>query len=147
MIAPKENSDFRAGMRKFAGVWALAALAVVVGLVLNSSSHAAESAPAPKLPQRVIYFGDLNSARAKDFLDFLKIHFAAVESGKLDPFEPKASEGYDVAILDYGELKLSNNRIEMPGVPVRREFARPTITIGATGALVSDRLGLKTGYL
>ncbi len=117
------------------------------GLLLTTGQAAQSSAVGGKLSQRVIYFGDLNSARAKDFLDFLRRNFAIVGSANLDPFDEKATEGYDVVILDYGELKISNNRIQMPTRAVHRGFDRPTMTLGATGALVSDRLGLKTGYL
>jgi hypothetical protein len=35
----------------------------------------------------------------------------------------------------------------MPKTVVSKQYNRPTVTIGATGALVCERLRLKTGYL
>jgi hypothetical protein len=45
------------------------------------------------------------------------------------------------------DLRMVNKRIQLPKTLVTSRFSRPTVTIGANGALVSDRLGLKTGYL
>ncbi len=100
-----------------------------------------------KIPLSVGYFGDPQSARGKDFLQFLQKHFATATAGKLTEFEPKKSELFDVVILDYDELKIVNKRIQMPSVPCDKSFRRPTMTLGATGALICDRMGLKTGYL
>ncbi len=138
----------RAYLRRVAGFWLCAGFALVAlaGLLSSSRGEAATSSP-DKLSQRVIYFGELETARGKDFLNFLRSHFENVGSGQLSAFREETTAPYDVVILDYGELKVSNNRIEMPPNPVRRGFKRPTITVGATGALISERLGLKTGYL
>jgi hypothetical protein len=35
----------------------------------------------------------------------------------------------------------------MPKTVVSKQYLRPTVTIGATGALVCQQLGLQTGYL
>ncbi len=115
--------------------------------VLLLAGFAAEPAPEAKLPQRVIYFGYLQTERAKDFVGFLERYFNTVRQAELATFREKDAETNDVVILDYGELKISNNSIQIPPITVSRGFRRPTITIGAAGALVSERLGLKTGYL
>lgn len=96
---------------------------------------------------RVAYFGRLETDRGKDFIGFLKAHFTRVGQGNLETFAEKDAAGYDVVILDYDELKVTDNRIQMPPIPFCRQYSRPTVTLGATGALVSDRLNLKTGYL
>ncbi len=104
--------------------------------------------PAPeKIELRVVYFGHPGTPRAKDFAEFLNQHFSKVGQGDLDKFRETDAADYDVTLLDYDELKVISNRIQMPKVMVSREFARPTVTIGATGALVCQRMGLKTGYL
>ncbi len=124
-------------------------LAVVFSLCPLLPARAGENAPAaePKIDLRVIYFGYLDTTRAKDFTEFLQNHFNKVGQGELEAFQEKQAEGYDVVILDYGELKIVKDRIQMPKNMVGRQFSRPTVTIGATGAMVSGRLGLKTGYL
>jgi len=133
--------------RRFWVCLSLALSIVGLGALFAVKPAEAASSSQARLSPRVIYFGDLDSARGKDFLNFLNRHFSKVGSGKLEAFRESMADGYDVVILDYGELKISNNRIQMPSKIVSREFRRPTVTIGATGALVSDRLRLKTGYL
>lgn len=100
-----------------------------------------------KLSLRVIYFGKPQSARQTDFVEFLRKHFVKVERADLAAFSEKEAEGYDVVLLDYDELKIVNNAIQMPRIPFTAKCARPIMTLGATGALVCERLRLKTGYL
>jgi len=101
----------------------------------------------PKIELRVIYFGHPQTPRAKDFVGFLEEHFSKVGQGNLDTFRESEAAGYDVTILDYDELKVVTNHIQMPKIIVSTQYNRPTVTIGATGALVCGRLGLNTGYL
>jgi hypothetical protein len=101
----------------------------------------------PKIELRVIYFGHLQTPRAKDFVGFLEEHFSKVGQGDLDTFRESEAAGYDVTILDYDELKIVTNHVQMPKIIVSRQYNRPTVTIGATGAMVCERLRLKTGYL
>ncbi len=96
---------------------------------------------------RVIYFGKPQSARQKDFVGFLRQHFVKVDRGDLAAFSEKEAEGYDVVLLDYDELRIANNAIQMPRIPFTAKCSRPIMTLGATGALVCERLRLKTGYL
>jgi hypothetical protein len=112
----------------------------------TSAAENGATTPA-KIELRVIYFGHLQSPRAKDFVQFLDQHFAKVEQGDLDAFRETDGAGYDVTILDYGELKIVNRSIQLPPNPVSRRYSGPTLTVGATGALICGRLGLKTGYL
>ncbi len=128
--------------RRLCAVWAALAVACLPAL----AAEGLETAPA-KVPLRVIYFGHPQSARAKDFMAFLEQHFTRVGQGDLDAFREPDAAGYDVTILDYDEVKVVGDHIEWPKKIVSKQYSHPTVTIGATGALVCDRLGLKTGYL
>lgn len=114
---------------------------------LAAPAAAGADAAAPKLELRVIYFGHPQSSRAKDFVGFLEEHFSKVGQGDLDTFRESEAASYDVTILDYDELKIVTNHIQMPKIIVSKQYNRPTVTIGATGAMVCERLRLKTGYL
>ena len=94
-----------------------------------------------------MYFGRLNTERAKDFVQFLQGHFAKVGSGEIGSFQEAQVKDYDVVLMDYDELKLVDNHIQMPPNPFARSYSRPTVMIGATAALMSRNMGLKTGYL
>lgn len=113
------------------------------------TAHATEPLPSAqgKTSLAVLYVGYPQTSREKDFVDFLEKHFVKVGRGNLDAFRESDVDGYDAVILDYGELKIVKNAIQCPKVPFGDRYSRPTVTIGATGALVCDRLKLKTGYL
>lgn len=123
------------------------ALAASVFCCLGMSAAEGTPTAPPKLGFRVIYYGHPQSTRAKDFVGFLEKHFAKVGQGDLDAFSEPDGAAYDVTILDYGELKLVSNHLQLPKKLVSKQYSRPTVTIGATGALVCGRMGLKTGYL
>jgi hypothetical protein len=129
------------------GTGLCAGLAFMAFSWLTASAAEPSLAAHPKIALRVIYFGHPQTPRAKDFVELLEQHFAKVGQGDLDTFGESDAAGYDVTILDYDELKVVNDRIESPKKIVSRQYPHPTITIGATGALVCDRLRLKTGYL
>ena len=138
------SNGFSAALGRYLGFFAALAL---VTFACSSSFAADAAASSPKIALRVIYFGHPQSARAKDFVGLLQQHFTKVGQGDLDTFRESDAAGYAVTILDYDELKVVKNRIEMPKKIVSRQFAHPTITIGATGALICQQLGLKRGYL
>jgi hypothetical protein len=113
------------------------------------TTHAGEGAATVpgKSALRVAYFGPAQTPREKDFVELLEKHFAKVARGELNSFREADATGQDVVILDYGELKIVNNAIQCPKIPFGERYARPTLTVGATGALVCDMLRLRTGYL
>jgi cephalosporin-C deacetylase len=107
-----------------------------------------EAPPASdRIKLRVFYAGQPGSERQKDFVEFLKKHFTTVSEGDLTNFRDGDPTAHQVFILDYDELRVVSNRIQMPPIRLDKSFSRPTITVGATGAMVCDRLRLKTGYL
>ena len=122
-------------------------LSVEAFFVLATSAAGGMDSAFPKIDLRVIYFGHPQSPRARDFVEFLEKHFSKVGQGDLDTFRESEAAGYDVTNLDYDEVKIVTNYIQMPKAIVSKQYHRPTVTIGATGALVCERLGLKTGYL
>ncbi len=100
-----------------------------------------------KVNLRVLYVGEPDTDREKDFVGFLEKHFAKVGKADLEKVEPKDAEGFDVVIVDYSGLTIKGNAIVTPRIPFGRGYSSPVLTIGAAGALVCDSLGLKTGYL
>ncbi len=135
--------------RRFLACSAGLTLALITSVCGTFTTHSAEAAKTPdgKLALRIIYFGQPNSARQKDFVSFLGKHFDKVSAGDLNAFAPKDAAGYDVVLLDYDEVKVVGNTIQMPKTPLLENYSRPTLTLGATGALMCDRWRLKTGYL
>jgi len=134
-----------AALTRWIGFYLILAAGAV--FVPSTSFAGGVDTASPKIDLRVIYYGHPQSLRARDFVGFLDQHFSKVGQGDLDTFRESEAAGYDVTILDYDEVKVVTNYIQMPKIIVSKQYRRPTVTIGATGALVCGRLGLKTGYL
>jgi hypothetical protein len=122
-------------------------LTLLAGISCWAGCERAEGAEAVKINLSVAYYGQLQSARGKDFVSFLNQHFTKVNQCELISFNPKEAAACDVALLDYDELKIVTNHIQMPPIPFDSSYSRPMMTLGATGAMVCQRLRLKTGYL
>jgi hypothetical protein len=102
--------------------------------------------PSKKMGLRILYAGNLGSPRERDFVDFLSKYFTEVRTVVLLKFTGKNAPGFDVAILDYDDVfqaEIDNVFI----ANLSKDYSRPTLTIGVTGANICSRLKLKTGYL
>jgi hypothetical protein len=95
-----------------------------------------------KIDLRILYVGHPDSSREKDFVNFLTKQFKAVETADLKDFNEGQTDGFDVTILDY-----DGDGFKSPRPNISRNFSRPMVTVGVTGALMSSRWNLKTGYL
>ncbi len=95
-----------------------------------------------KIGLRILYVGHPDSAREKDFVNFLTKQFKAVETADLKDFNEGQTDGFDVTILDY-----DGDGFKSPRPNISRNFSRSMVTVGVTGALMSSRWNLKTGYL
>lgn len=91
---------------------------------------------------RILYAGHPGSPREKDFVGFLRAHFAVVETGDLAAFNGSQSDGFDVTLLDYDGDGFKAPRPRLP-----EGFSRPILTIGVPGGLMCSQWRLKTGYL
>jgi hypothetical protein len=134
-------------MRDKSWVAALAALAL-----FSPSVPAAE-----KLDIRVLYAGNPGSARAKDFVSFLRQHFAEVRETNYEKFQPAEANGSDVVIFDWtsiyprdkdGKVEKKFTGMHSPKTPrLSADFARPAILIGAAGGQLAGTLKLKIDWL
>lgn len=95
-----------------------------------------------KFNLRILYVGHPDSAREKDFVNFLTKQFKAVETADLKDFNEGQTDGFDVTILDY-----DGDGFKSPRPNISRNFSRPMFTVGVAGALMCSRWRLKTGYL
>ena len=100
-----------------------------------------------KKPQRLLYIGLLDTDRGGEVLDFLRNHFAQVDSADYMGFIETAyvddrARGYDVTVIDHDGTDTG-----APVPMIRPSFAQPTLTMGVPGADICSRLRLKTGYL
>ena len=130
------------------------ALALAALALLHPAAPAAE-----KADLKVLYAGNVDSPRGRDFTSFLKGRFAKVTPVELAKFRETDAQGHDVILFDWTSIyardkdgKVTNDKntpgIAMPPVPrLSREFDRPTILIGAAGGQAAGALNLKINWL
>jgi hypothetical protein len=123
-------------------LYRLAALAVAVAVTCVSGMARAE--PAEKISLSVLYMGEPESARAKDFAQFLGEHFTKVEVMDTAKFAPAQTAGYDVVILDYDPASKDLGRVSKLKLPA--DYSKPTVLEGFCGARMGSSLGLRLGF-
>jgi hypothetical protein len=130
------------------------AVAVAALALLGPAAHAAE-----KANLKVLYAGNVDSPRAKDFTSFLEKYFAKVTVVDLGKFREGDAKEHDVILFDWTSIyprdkdgKIARDKegpgLSMPPAPrLSRDFDRPTILIGAAGGQVAGTLQLKIDWL
>ncbi len=130
------------------------AVVVAALALLGPAAGAAE-----KANLSVLYAGNVDSPRARDFTSFLGQHFVKVTAVDLGKLRDADARGHDVVILDWTSIyprdkdgKLAEGdqapAVSMPPtVQLSRDFDRPTILIGAAGGQFSQGRDLKINWL
>jgi len=93
-----------------------------------------QTGTAEKIDLRILYVGQPDTERTKDFIEFLSKNFEKVGNIDKKTFNEHKTDEFDVIVID--EI-----------INISREYLRATVTIGGAGTRVGDRLSLKTGYL
>ena len=113
--------------------------------------------PAEKIALNVLYAGNPESARTKDFSAFLEKQFAKVTAVNLANLREADTKDHDVVIIDWTSIysrdksgKIDNAAGQMsmpPALHLSADYARPTVLIGAAGGQVAGTRGLKINWL
>jgi hypothetical protein len=103
----------------------------------------AAEAPA-RQPLRVLYVGNADSDRAREFAGFFRKHFAAVEVADRAGFDPARARGADVVVLDWSQ---QDPRTKPPKSPLgaRRAWRKPTVLLGSAGHLLAGAWEVRGG--
>jgi len=120
---------------KFAAAGAAMVLMCVCGI--------APAAPAEKLALKILYMGQPDTARAKDFVKFLEEHFTQVAVMDVAKFDPSQTSAYDVVILDSdpGSKAFAKLAKQLPA-----NYSKPTVLQGPFGAHLASALDLRLGF-
>jgi hypothetical protein len=105
-------------------------------------ANEAKDERAGKQALRILFAGHPGSAQEKEFAQFLSKHFAHVATTDLKGYREDQSDDFDVTILAY-----DGDGFKSPRPSLSRDFSRPLLTVGVTGAFICGNLGLKTNYL
>jgi hypothetical protein len=104
----------------------------------NTSEQVVQDESPEKINLRILYVGAPlqigDSNRRDDFKEFLSKNFKEVVAIDKKVFNEDKTAEFDVILLDQI-------------IRIKREYLRPTVTIGVAGTKIGDYLDLKTGYL
>lgn len=103
---------------------------------------------ADKSPLRILYAGNVGTPREKDFVDFLRAEFIAVQTVALTAFSPRDSDRFDVTIFDWARIQDPHaTGLNIPQVNIDRDFKRAALLVGGIGGRIGGNLGLKLDWL
>jgi hypothetical protein len=119
--------------------------ALVAGVAVMCVSGLARAESAEKIPLNILYMGQPESARAKDFAQFLQDHFAKVAVMDAAKFDPAQTAAYDVVILDYDPASKDVTKLAKQ-IKLPANYSKPTVLEGFLGARVGSALGLRLGF-
>src|SRR5208283_905465 len=108
---------------RFAAAGAAVALMSICGI--------APAAPAEKIALKILYTGQPDTQRAKDFAQFLGEHFTQVAVMDVAKFDPSQTSACDVVILDAdpGSRDFAKLAKQLPA-----NYSKPTVLQGPFGA-------------
>lgn len=114
---------------------------MLLAALLAVSAQDAPAAAESRLPLSVLYAGDPELERARDWSEFLRENFARTKTILLDDLSDAAAAEFDVVVADWrsrGPAKSGNPSDREPqGGDSRawlpRGFTRPVVAIGAVG--------------
>ncbi len=96
---------------------------------------------------KVLYVGDTNAARARDFKAFLGTNVARVELAARVGFEPAMAKQFDVVLLDWPQ---SESRGEFPPkhspLGPREAWTKPLVLLGSAGLHMAIVWEVKGGF-
>jgi hypothetical protein len=95
-----------------------------------------------RIDLKILYVGNPKSPRGADFAGFLREHFVSVETIESPKFSTEQARRFDVVVIAHEGGTGDVRRFTFP-----KDYAVPTVTVGASGATIGNINGLKTGYL
>ena len=116
--------------------------------------HLCAQDPAANPALQVVYVGDLQQARGKDFVQFLRAQFAQMAAVERATCTPEQLRRYDVVLLDWPQDKGVSDwlRGEHAGKPMPcplgelARWDRPSVLLGSAGLSVASLWGIPGGY-
>ena len=130
----------------------------ILGACDATTHGASHEVGAPeKIAVRVLYAGNPDSERSKDFAAHLEEHFVAVQTADYEEFTPDKAKDFDVVIFDWtsiyprgddGKITWSDKvQLAQPAPPkIDRSFSKPCVLIGAAGGSITHQLNIAINW-
>src|SRR5438093_13597617 len=106
--------------------------AVLLSIVFGLAGHTTPAADLGKL--KVLYVGDPETPRAKQFEGFLRQNLGRVQIASRSAFKPAEANECDVVLLDWPQSggAYQGRQIHAP-LGERADWTRPTVLVGSAG--------------
>jgi hypothetical protein len=120
-------------------------------LALGGLAAACAAADPPdRLPLRVLYVGNVKTDRGREFTDFFRKHFVAVEAAGREGFDPARAAGADVVVLDWSQNDRQDRQAaeeRAPASPLgkREDWNKPTVLLNSAGLLLGEAWEVRGG--
>jgi hypothetical protein len=85
---------------------------------------------------KVLYVGNSDSERAKEFDEFLHKHFDSVRIANRSDFDPKSASDCDVVLLDWSQRDSDVRKAVSPFGDLK-SWSKPTVLLGSAGLLLA----------
>lgn len=123
------------------------AIAVILALPIGAAAQDRSLNPA----LHVAFVGELESARGKDFVEFLRAQFPRVDTIERAKCSPEQLRTADVVVLDWPQeegvmAKFHKKEPCKDLLGERARWDRPTVLIGSAGLNLATEWGLPGGY-
>jgi len=107
-------------------------LAVLLGIAFALAGYTTHSADLDKL--KVLYVGDPEVPRAKQFEGFLRQNLGRVQVASRSVFKPAEANEFDVVLLDWPQTGSAgaDHQVRAP-LGERAAWTRPTVLVGSAG--------------
>jgi hypothetical protein len=124
----------------------VSALSRILLVLAACVTATAADAPKPTRPQSVVYLGKPDSDRGRQFITFLKAHFAHVEAADRDRHDSATVDAADVVLLDWPQAEAHpDGCFEFPyperdlksPLGSRDAWTKPTVLLGSAGHLLA----------
>jgi hypothetical protein len=97
---------------------------------------------------KVLYVGNADSARAKEFRSFLSDKVARVGVTNRYRFDPALADEYDVVLLDWPQPdnNLKNQPPKKSPLGDLKRWTKPTVFLGSAGLQMAEVWDVKGGF-
>ncbi len=129
--------------------WIAAAIATVGFFSAPTPGRSARLEPAAdKAPLRVLYVGNHDSPRGREYLAFLEENFAGARAAAREGFDPALAADFDVVLLDWSQSDVDIRNFTEAASPLgpRDRWNTPTVLLGSAGLLMSGPWEIAGGY-
>jgi hypothetical protein len=114
--------------------------ALLPALVVAGCAIPASADDVAPIDLDLLFIGNADSERTRDFAAFLEAHFASVRVADRAAFDPATVGDVDVALLDWSQrdidFRAPMSELESPLGP-REAWTTPTVLLGSAGLLIA----------